>query len=40
MFVIKLEGQTIYRSQYEHSTRLLVIALRRDGWGCVYMEQE
>ena len=39
-WVIKLNGQTIYRSQHELPTRLLTIKLRRDGWGLVYMEAE
>ena len=39
IFVLKLNGQIIYRSKYERPTYLLAIALRRDGWGMVYSEQ-
>jgi hypothetical protein len=38
MYVIKLNGQIIYKSKWERPTYLLTILLRREGWGMVYME--
>ena len=38
MYVIKLQGQVIYRTESEQLATVQCIALRRAGWGLVYVE--
>ncbi len=39
MYLLRLNGQIIYRSSHERPTYLLAILLRRQGWGLVYFEK-